>query len=275
MTAAAKATRMVRDEGLRATLFALRSVAGQWWRQGEIWEFQKSSYVRLDGCRIALEREYPAPLLSLLKTAMYELPERVAISRYLNPDLPVIELGASIGVVACTTNRRLHRKDQHVVVEANPSLIPHLAANHRRNRCGFEILHRALAYGSESVDLWFNSGNPLATSAYVNGGATVRVETVTLEQIFQRRSFEIATLICDVEGSEFDLISKEAPLLAQRVGLLILELHERLLGPDRTRQVWERLTTIGFRLMHSQHETHVFMNEAAESQPRGSRQAAQ
>lgn len=252
---------MAREEGLRATLFALRSAAGQWWRQGEIWEVHKSAYVRLDGCRITLEREYPADVLSLLRTGMYELPERTAIRRYANPDLPVIELGASIGVVACTTNRRLHRNDQHVVVEANPRLIPHLAANHRRNGCRFEILHRALGYGSESIELCFNDRTPLAGSAYTNGGPSVRVESITLEHIFRLRRFEMATLICDIEGSEFDLIHHEAAVLAQKVGLIIIEIHDRLLGPDRSRQVWERLGSIGFRLIHSQHETHVLKNE--------------
>ena len=48
------------------------------------------------------------------------------IARSLRRDLPVVELGGSIGVVACVTNRLLKDRKAHLVVEANPLAIPHL-----------------------------------------------------------------------------------------------------------------------------------------------------
>jgi hypothetical protein len=53
----------------------------------------------------------------------YEKPERLAIKQFLDPSLPVVEFGGSIGVVACLINRRLNQPAKHVVVEANPDLL--------------------------------------------------------------------------------------------------------------------------------------------------------
>ena len=50
----------------------------------------------------------------------YELPERTAIARYLRRDLPVVELGGSIGVVACVTNRLLKDRTADLVVGKSP-----------------------------------------------------------------------------------------------------------------------------------------------------------
>ena len=42
-----------------------------------------------------------------LFTNKYEAAERQAVARYLRRDIPVVELGGSMGVVACVTNRLL------------------------------------------------------------------------------------------------------------------------------------------------------------------------
>src|ERR1700733_14422719 len=86
-----------------------------------------------------------------LITNQYELPERRAVLRYLRRDLPVVELGGSMGGGACTTNKLLRDPSAHVVVEANPLVIPQLELNRKLNGRGFEILNCAIAYGADSI----------------------------------------------------------------------------------------------------------------------------
>jgi hypothetical protein len=61
--------------------------------------------------------------VSLLKQR-FERFERKAVLQHVNPEYPVVELGACIGVVACITNGILKNPVLHVVVEANPHVSP-------------------------------------------------------------------------------------------------------------------------------------------------------
>src|SRR5262249_41360247 len=149
---------VLRDEGPMSAAARSWQALGKWWRQGEPWEWRKSGYARLDGCRIGLDHPNTLFLRDLLLTGIFERPERTAIRKFLNPSLPVVELGACIGVVACTTNRLLRNPARHVVVEANPDLTPVLEENRRWNGCAFSILQKAIGYDSSSVTLHIKDG---------------------------------------------------------------------------------------------------------------------
>jgi FkbM family methyltransferase len=247
-----------RKRDLASIVTAGRVVLGKWWRQGEVWQLKKSGYVRLDGCRIGLEDSYPPGFRNLLSTGIFERPEREAINRFLDPELPVIELGGCIGVVACTTNRRLRFPQQHVVVEANPAMIPFLKTNRDRNRSRFTILHGALGYESSGfVQMSFQDSNPLASSAQVAKGNVASIQAVTLGGILERYPFERFTLICDIEGSEFEMIEREREILDARVALIIIEIHERMLGPDSTRLLHANLKKANFEIIRRIGETYV------------------
>ena len=104
----------------------------------------------------------------------YERPERELLRTYIEPARPVIELGGGLGVIACLINRRLHDPERHVVVEANPSLLPVIDANRRRNDARFSIVHGAIAYGGTTVAIRFGTdclsttaGHPKATFAFL------------------------------------------------------------------------------------------------------------
>jgi len=71
----------------------------------------------------------------------YERPERIALREFLDPSAPVIEFGGNIGVVSCVVNRRLTNPENHIVVEANPELIPYLERNRKINNCRFQIVN--------------------------------------------------------------------------------------------------------------------------------------
>jgi hypothetical protein len=86
----------------------------------------------------------------------------------LRRDLPVIELGGALGVVACVTNKLLAQPSAHVVVEANPLAIPPLTVNKEANHCAFEIVNRAIAYGVDSVT--FNPTVDIASNSIESDG---------------------------------------------------------------------------------------------------------
>ncbi|MDX1564158.1 MAG: hypothetical protein R3236_02075, partial [Phycisphaeraceae bacterium] len=116
------------------------------------WVERRGNRVDFQGLKISVDcPAITTPQKSTLYYNLYETEEIEAIGRHLNPGLPVIELGACIGVLSCLTNRKLTDPSRHAVVEANPDLIETLQANRAANGCSFEIHHGAIAYGASEV----------------------------------------------------------------------------------------------------------------------------
>ena len=248
------------QEGPRALASACGTAAGKWWRHGELWEIRKSNYVRLDGCRIGLEAVYPEKIRSLLATGRFERDERDAIRRFLDTSLPVVELGGCIGVVACATNRKLLRPERHIVVEANPHLIRHLEENRRRNHSKFVVLHRAVSYGSSFVDLHFQEDDPLASNTIRDLGKSERVRSITLREIQREFEFDTFSLICDIEGSEVEMVEHDCELLSKRVRVIVMEVHDRVIGRASVEGMLASLHEGGFDIASHVGDTYVLRN---------------
>lgn len=236
------------------------------WRRGEVWQLGRfvgmpTEIVRLDGCKFTLdEKLLPANVVDLLLENNYEGPERDALKKYLDPEFPVIELGACLGIVSCLTNRRLRQPEKHVVVEANPTLVPMLAENRERNGCSFRIVHAALSYGADRITFKVND-NILASSLNGDEQRAVVVSTVTLQLLLEETGFERATLICDIEGAELHLVEHELDLLRERVSTIIMELHDRMVGDEPTKQMLERLESVGFRIVSKDRDVVVMKQD--------------
>jgi FkbM family methyltransferase len=192
----------------------------------------------------------------LMLTGYYENEEREAIKRYLSSNLPVIELGGSQGVVSCITNRLLKVKTSHIVVEANPNVIPLLTRNRDRNRCKFEVVHGAVGPPGETITFFCND-NPLMSSTQISNMPSCEVPSVTLSELAQSRGFRDCTLICDIEGAEMALIDRELQTLSDRFRLLILEFHPTISGPHEVQRNLDRLSRHGFTLIWKKRHVYV------------------
>ena len=160
----------------------------------------------------------------------------------------MIELGGSMGVVACVTNLLLKNPTAHVVVEANPLAIPQLELNKRLNTRQFEIVNRAIAYGTDSVT--FRPSSNLAGNSITRGGdqPPVTVDTVALGELVQERGFNRFTLVCDIEGLEYDLVCHEGDVL-KKADTIIMEMHARYIGADKFREMMAKLKDLGFTIV--------------------------
>lgn len=198
----------------------------------------------------------------------YESAERRLLRAHLDPTNAVLELGASIGVVSCLVNRRLRDPAQHLVVEANPSLLPLLHANRDRNGCAFEIVHAALAYGAGEVEFGAAAeftasrtrqpGDPDRVTAHMG----VRVRARTLGQLITGIGMDRCTLICDVEGAEWDMVEHDADVLRARVATLVIELHPHPSSGRPIAELAARIAAAGFRELDRRGETYVFASQA-------------
>lgn len=131
-----------------------RSLIHRWdrsvkWLLGKLVELKGNHFVS-DGLTFTLDNpRISTRMKSHFFRGDYEDGERRMLARFLDPGLPTIEIGACIGIVSCTTNRRLENPERHVVIEANPYLIPTLEANRDRNGCRFTIVNRAGVWAAQ------------------------------------------------------------------------------------------------------------------------------
>ena len=200
----------------------------------------------------------------------YEVNERRALDAVLDPGLPVIDCGASLGIVACLVNRRLADPARHVAVEANPELIPVLERHRAMNTAQFHVLHAAVAYGARQVT--FNiSGNSLAGSLSGRGGRLVTVPAVTLREVADQYGFEQFGLLCDIEGAEVDILRHDEALLVERARWVIMESHTGPDGDDLSPDVVAWFRARGFRHVSTGHTVHAFLGPEADRPAQGSR----
>jgi FkbM family methyltransferase len=185
------------------------------------------------------------PTRDLLLSGLYEAPERFAAKRYIRRDLPVVEFGGSLGVVACAVNRQLKDPKRHVVVEANPEILPILRENRDPNRCEFEIVHGAAGAPGGTVRFYVGR-DTLSSSSVAATQKSVEVPVVTLEEILKSHAFERCGLICDIEGAELDLIRNELATLKSQVEIFIVEFHPRISGTEAMEESLRLLKENGF-----------------------------
>ncbi len=227
-------SRILRDEGIGGLSLAVRE-----------WLAVRPRYVKLDGCTFVLREISNTAVKLLLASKEYEGFERRAVRQYVCSDSPVVELGGCLGVVACITNRALKKGTLHVVVEANPRVISLIEENRSRNECNFELLNAAIAYGQPTVTFCPSFDMPSNSLRENSADDLVTVATISLGDILRQRNIDSFTLICDIEGHEYDLVQNEAEVL-KHAEIIILETHARMIGEAKNSELLAKLKEIGF-----------------------------
>ena len=157
---------------------------------------------------------------------------------------------------------RLKVPDKHVVVEANPALVPTLQKNRDINGCQFAIIEAAIGYGSDTVT-FFSNGLSLVGSIYLGGGEKWEVRTRTLQSIAEEAGFDRFTLICDIEGSEIGMLENEMAFIREHVGLLLMETHVDTPYEEAGVQlVLNKLAANGFEMRDNEGTNYCFHNKA-------------
>jgi FkbM family methyltransferase len=161
---------------------------------------------------------------------VYESAEIRFVQRYLKPDLDVVELGSSLGVMACQIRARLQSDRKLICVEANPPLAlviqQHLALN------GFEdnttVVVGAIDYSGGDTTHFITGENSLQGRKTHGVKGTTQTPAFTLEQLLKEHSMQDYALVCDIEGAEAGIIFQGGEAL-KGCRQIVIELHEIVL----------------------------------------------
>lgn len=204
------------------------------------------------GLTVRIPQDSPPGVGNALLRQKYEMEEAQLILRHLDPGLPVIELGGSIGVISCLIQSRLAAGVRHLVVEANPALIDICRQNaSQQPDGGAEVINAALGYGA--THLAFTIGANIHSNRLAQPGdkgeRVIQVPAVTLSDLLSCLGDVAAyTLVCDIEGGELDLLENEWEQV-RKAALVIMELHPNVY-PKTTADVQaieKRMQDAGFQ----------------------------
>ena len=160
----------------------------------------------------------------------YESAEIRLIEKYLQSKINVIELGGSIGVVSSHIAHKMDNGFRLICIEANPLLINVIEKNlnsHKSPGVFTNIVNCAISYNVEHVHLSLtnNHTETHVEKHVVGSGNDIIVKARTLDSIIKEFSIEDFALVCDIEGSEIEILLNEKFCL-QRCKQLFIELHE-------------------------------------------------
>lgn len=157
---------------------------------------------------------------------MYESAEYRLVRRFLRPDLPVIELGSSIGAISSVIAQHMDRGQRLTCVEANLALIPVLKRNLCRNadHLMVKIVHAAVSYDSDVVRFAVSTNNLTSSIPSGSPAEATHVKSVRLAELVGGEAGPAFQMVADIEGAEVALYLQDANSL-DRCEVMIVELH--------------------------------------------------
>jgi FkbM family methyltransferase len=185
------------------------------------------------GCLVSSAMEFA------LKRNSWEQCEHSRVKQYL-PDTDVIEFGAGIGYISCIIDKKLTNK-KHLVIEANPYLIPILEHHKEINDASFTVIHKAYDPLRDPIRFSVKS----AHEGIVGKPHEVifDVQTTSIAKLIAEYDIDNYALVMDIEGAEVGLVADSG---LNKCQMVIIEIHPPLCKID----VDSFLKSIGFTLVN-------------------------
>ena len=195
----------------------------------------------------SLKFAYPKKLIPVSQRAaflfrLYEASELEQVCQFIKKEDHILELGACLGVVSCATAQLLAPAQRHVVVEANPFVLPYLHKNKTRNGFGFLVLNCLIGAGPTGKLLL--EENIHTSRRQEHGNAGLLLPSFSTAEL-NHRFGPFSGLIMDIEGAELDILERETEFLRE-LRVIIVEFHPHIAGEAACERAKVRLDQLGF-----------------------------
>jgi FkbM family methyltransferase len=197
--------------------------------------------IDIEGVRLRVGPHMSRRVEQSLAKGLYEREQLQLLESVLTPDDIVLEVGAGLGLVSAFCAQRVG-SSQVFAFEADPELEPCIRETYSLNGVEPALEMCAVCAQAGRVTL-FRDRHLVASSVGRRraGNKSVEVPGKALNYVVER--VHPTLLIVDAEGAERGLF--DGANLAS-VTRIVLELHDRMLGPAATDHVRARLTELGF-----------------------------
>ena len=200
------------------------------------------AYLEAEGVLIPFDPAIITPAIKhAIESGYFEAEEAAQLPHIVKPEDIVLDIGAGIGFISTLIARRAERV---ISVEANPDLLPFMAALHALNsvknvsriNAVLGDVEAGLATFYQRNDFWMGSlskgPNPYKS--------TVKVPYMALSALLKKE--QVSLIVCDIEGAEAFLFNRADLADVDRV---YLELHDHITGLKGVADVFAALAAQG------------------------------
>ncbi len=216
--------------------------ARKWWRKAT-----RPSRIVLHGQRVRVASPHMGPAIRrALLRGRYERHKVRQLRNRVEPNDVVLDVGAGIGLTALYAASMVGAENV-LCVEADPRAAALAEANFAANGQDIELLRAAAVPGGDPGEVDFHLNQELGRSSLTPKAGdveTVSVPTADIAPLLRGRG--ISVLNVSMEGSERDLLTAIDDFADVRI--LLLSVHEQVVGYERTNRLLERLFDAGFAL---------------------------
>ncbi len=214
------------------------------------------------GARVRLPNHLQSAVRWTVLKGGYEESERRLVERFLNPALPVVELGGSLGVLSSYVAKRLGDDVLFIVLEANPDIVDlcRLNATADGTRRNVRVRNAALAYDAETVSFHASRNVHESSLASHDKPGNVTVPATTLYALLRDEGIDGPyTLVCDIEGTEWDLHLRDGEALS-RCAMAVIELHPNVFEREgwQVQAFLDRMAGYGLGLIAREVNVYAF-----------------
>jgi FkbM family methyltransferase len=213
--------------------------------------------VFLSGVKVYSGATLPEDVREQLYRGTYELGERELLGSAVQHSDRVLEFGAGMGIIGLVASRMVGPQGAVLSIEANSTLEPLILSNQRLNAA--KIVPPQLVFSavnSDGRDVRFHCNIDILSSSIIDRGkqsTSVKVPGRMASELVD--SFKPTVLIMDIEGSEVEVVLS-IPYAGIRAA--VIEIHEKLIGPDNVVRILAHLESQGFTLMKKLHGNYLF-----------------
>lgn len=185
------------------------------------WKLRTGRY-SIGGTKIRVRRDVPRDRISSVSQTL-EISERAIAKNALRNDLPVIELGAGIGVVTAAVNSTIKDGLDHIAVEVDPEVVDILKDTCELNGLSVHILNKGYHPTKNTVSFQPDGGYVHTTTNTCNDGNSI--SAISMNNAYSLIGGEYFTLVADIEGAEQGFV-QEWDLIESKCGAALIEFHE-------------------------------------------------
>jgi len=203
----------------------------------------------------------PNSIRAAMVLGLLERAEKKLVRRYIPPGLPCIEIGSSFGNVTLEIIRAIGKKTPILSIEANPLLSAWLGEQVvNSNRSNHRVMNAAATrYDTDKVFFCIDRAGLGSRISSDHSPDDVSLQGFSLGKIIKIAGFQRFSLVCDIEGAEFDVFSNSRNLLS-KCDALVIELHP-VSGPKAETFIAE-IEAAGLKLMEKRREVCAFIRKA-------------
>jgi FkbM family methyltransferase len=205
----------------------------------------RRSVISIEGVRLRIGRHMSRRVERALSRGGYEREELRLIGAILAPNDVVLEVGAGLGLVSTYCAKRVG-SDRVFAFEADPDLEPCIRETYQLNGVTPSLEMCAVAAQSGRVTLYRDKH--FVSSSVVRrrvGAKPVEVPGKALGYVVEK--VQPTLLVVDAEGAERELFDDtDLPSVTK----IVLEMHNRVIGPEGTDRVRAKLLRMGFEVDH-------------------------